>query len=70
MLPHGVSSIRIGTCSSLSRIFGRYHFEPGEEMQHDTSPHDVHLGENLTAASGRAVEEFSNLSDRLGLTVA
>jgi transposase len=20
---------------------GRYHFEPGEEMQHDTSPHDV-----------------------------
>jgi len=23
---------------------GRYHFEPGEEMQHDTSPHDVMLG--------------------------
>jgi hypothetical protein len=23
---------------------GRYHFEPGEEMQHDTSPHDVHIG--------------------------
>jgi transposase len=23
---------------------GRYHFEPGEEMQHDTSPHDVELG--------------------------
>src|SRR5207248_11625312 len=20
---------------------GQYHFEPGEEMQHDTSPHDV-----------------------------
>lgn len=23
---------------------GRYHFEPGTEMQHDTSPHSVHLG--------------------------
>ena len=23
---------------------GRYHFEPGEEMQHDTSPHDVRIG--------------------------
>ena len=23
---------------------GRYHFEPGEEMQHDTSPHEVQLG--------------------------
>lgn len=23
---------------------GQYHFEPGEEMQHDTSPHDVKVG--------------------------
>ena len=23
---------------------GEYHFEPGEEMQHDTSPHDVEIG--------------------------
>jgi transposase len=23
---------------------GRYHFAPGEEMQHDTSPHEVELG--------------------------
>ncbi len=23
---------------------GRYHFKPGQEMQHDTSPHDVSLG--------------------------
>jgi len=23
---------------------GRYHFEPGVEMQHDTSPHRVHIG--------------------------
>lgn len=22
---------------------GHYHFEPGKEMQHDTSPHDVHI---------------------------
>jgi len=26
---------------------GRYHFEPGEEMQHDTSPHDVKVGEAM-----------------------
>ena len=24
---------------------GRYHFEPGEELQHDTSPHEVQLGD-------------------------
>jgi hypothetical protein len=23
---------------------GQYHFDPGKEMQHDTSPHDVHIG--------------------------
>jgi len=23
---------------------GQYHFEPGEEMQHDTSPHEIELG--------------------------
>lgn len=26
------------------RRVGRYHFEPGEEMQHDTSPHTVQVG--------------------------
>jgi transposase len=26
------------------RIAGRYHFEPGQEMQHDTSPHTVIVG--------------------------
>ena len=26
------------------RRAGRYHFEPGQEMQHDTSPHDVKVG--------------------------
>jgi hypothetical protein len=23
---------------------GRYDFQPGQELQHDTSPHEVHLG--------------------------
>jgi transposase len=23
---------------------GKYHFDPGKEMQHDTSPHEVHIG--------------------------
>jgi len=26
---------------------GKYHFEPGEEMQHDTSPHDARIGNRL-----------------------
>ncbi|MBW2735591.1 MAG: IS21 family transposase [Deltaproteobacteria bacterium] len=26
---------------------GRYHFAPGEEMQHDTSPHDVKVGDKM-----------------------
>ena len=26
---------------------GQYHFEPGEEMQHDTSPHRVRIGDKL-----------------------
>lgn len=26
------------------RPAGRYHFEPGEEMQHDTSPHEAEIG--------------------------
>jgi transposase len=26
------------------KLAGRYHFGPGEEMQHDTSPHDVQVG--------------------------
>jgi len=26
---------------------GQYHFDPGEEMQHDTSPHDVTIGGRL-----------------------
>lgn len=33
---------RIG--SVPTKPAGRYHFEPGQEMQHDTSPHDVVIG--------------------------
>jgi hypothetical protein len=32
------------------RPAGQYHFAPGEEMQHDTSPHDVHLGGRVRRA--------------------
>ena len=29
------------------RPSGQYHFDPGEEMQHDTSPHRVRIGEKV-----------------------
>jgi hypothetical protein len=29
---------------------GRYDFAPGQEMQHDTSPHDLHLGGQVRRA--------------------
>ena len=29
---------------------GQYHFEPGRELQHDTSPHKVHMGGKLQPA--------------------
>ena len=34
---HGISQAPV-------TVAGRYEFEPSEEMQHDTSPHDVELG--------------------------
>lgn len=34
---------------------GSYHFEPGEEMQHDTSPHRLKLGERLLTAQCAAL---------------
>lgn len=36
---------RIGV--TPKRPAGRYHFDPGQEMQHDTSPHDVKVGGRL-----------------------
>jgi transposase len=35
---------RYGIGVRPKRPAGRYHFEPGEEMQHDTSPHTVEVG--------------------------
>jgi transposase len=37
---------------------GRYHFEPGEEMQHDTSPHDVRVGGRMRRLQCAAVVLF------------
>jgi len=35
---------RHGVGHAPAKPVGHYHFEPGKEMQHDTSPHDVHIG--------------------------
>jgi transposase len=64
-------------------VAGQYHFEPGEEMQHDTSPHAVRIGErNVTlqcaslvlwysrAVFAQAYWRFSRLECRAFLTEA
>ena len=38
---------RQGVGVTVNQPAGRYHFAPGEEMQHDTSPHDVKVGETV-----------------------
>ena len=41
---------------------GQYHFDPGEEMQHDTSPHDVVVdGKKYKAQTASAVLCYSRL---------
>jgi hypothetical protein len=41
---------------------GRYHFEPGEELQHDTSPHQVELGgKKLNVQTASAVLCYSRM---------
>jgi transposase len=41
---------------------GRYHFEPGEELQHDTSPHDVEVGgKKYKAQTASAVLCYSRM---------
>ena len=35
---------RHGIGTKPKKPVGRYHFAPGEEMQHDTSPHKAHIG--------------------------
>jgi hypothetical protein len=37
--------VRAHELRSSKRIAGEYHFEPGEEMQHDTSPHKILIGD-------------------------
>jgi len=38
---------RCGVGVKVKQPAGQYHFAPGEEMQHDTSPHDVTVGERV-----------------------
>ncbi len=38
---------RQGIGPERKRPVGEYHFEPGQEMQHDTSPHRVEIGGKL-----------------------
>jgi transposase len=41
---------------------GQYHFEPGEEMQHDTSPHEVEVGgRKYKAQTASAVLCYSHM---------
>jgi hypothetical protein len=40
---------------------GQYHFEPGEEMQHDTSPHEVELGQKRKVQTASAVLCYSRM---------
>lgn len=40
---------RHGIGKTAQRLVGHYHFEPGEEMQHDTSAHRAVIGGKLTA---------------------
>jgi hypothetical protein len=41
---------------------GRYHFDPGAEMQHDTSPHEIEVGgRNYRAQTAAAVLCYSRL---------
>jgi hypothetical protein len=62
---HGISQAPVTAA-------GRYEFEPGEEIQHDTSPHDVELGgkkRKVQTASGREmvpVPEMAAFAERFG----
>jgi len=38
---------RCGVGVKVKQPAGQYHFGPGEEMQHDTSPHQVKVGETM-----------------------
>jgi len=53
---------RHGIGQEPKRVSGQYHFEPGEEMQHDTSPHRVELnGKKRAVQTASAVLCYSRM---------
>jgi transposase len=53
---------RHGIGQAPSVAAGQYHFEPGEEMQHDTSPHEVELaGKKRKVQTASAVLCYSRM---------
>src|SRR4051812_29432874 len=53
---------RHGIGQAPAAAVGRYHFDPGVEMQHDTSPHEVEVGgRNYRAQTASAVLCYSRL---------
>jgi transposase len=53
---------RHGIGQEPQRVSGQYHFEPGEEMQHDTSPHTVELnGKKCAVQTASAVLAYSRM---------
>ena len=46
---------RHGIGQAPKQAVGHYDFAPGEEMQHDTSPHDLHLGGTVRRAQTAAL---------------
>src|ERR1051325_2795561 len=55
---------RHGIGETPAAAVGRYHFDPGTEMQHDTSPHEVEVGGRkyrAQNASARSEEHTSEL---------
>jgi len=53
---------RHGIGQEAKRVSGQYHFEPGEEMQHDTSPHSVELnGRKRAVQTASAVLCYSRM---------
>ena len=53
---------RHGIEQTPAAAVGRYHFDPGAEMQHDTSPHEVEVGgRKYRAQTASAVLCYSRL---------
>jgi transposase len=53
---------RHGIGQEPQRVSGHYHFEPGEEIQHDTSPHSLELnGKKRAVQTASAVLAYSRM---------